>query len=276
MVTAWAAGRSYKNYNSIIDANNSASSNQPLNILDLGCGNGSVLLMTAWQFPTANCIGIEARKDALLLAKKSIYFNCGLGNDRITTRNNDIRDIYNLDESIKNSVLPEGSIFDLITGTPPYFKVDFNISSDDLIVKEAIIQQGGMPTCKESAPARCEYRGGIEVYCKAASSALSKRGLFVVCENWLNHKRVLLSSQDNNLVVTEVIKVYGKEGKPPLFCVYTMRHKTNSENYDYNSSNNDDDSIEIKWIDLVVRDKDGNRTLQYKNLLANMSYPIAE
>lgn len=35
----------------------------PKRLLDLGCGNGSVLMMNAWQYPEAECVGIEARKE---------------------------------------------------------------------------------------------------------------------------------------------------------------------------------------------------------------------
>ena len=62
---------------------------------------------------------------------------------------------------------------DLITGTPPYFRVDFTSSkntneserstkgSKDEVITSAVIQQGGVSTSMQSALARCEFCGGL-------------------------------------------------------------------------------------------------------------------
>jgi tRNA1(Val) A37 N6-methylase TrmN6 len=129
----------------------------------------------------------------------------------------------------------------------------------------ALIRQGGMPTCKESAPARCEFRGGIEAYCAAAKAVLAEDGHFVVCENWANHDRALAAAPAAGLVVTSVLRVVGKEGKPPLFCVYTMKHASPELG-----------GIKVIYEpELVVRDANGAWTLQYTEVLHDMSYPVA-
>ena len=87
-------------------------------LLDIGCGIGSVLLMNAWQLPDTKCIGIEAQLDRFTQAVRSISYNVGryrTDQNRVCAINQDIRkpcDIFSRD-------FPNG--FDIITGTPPYF-----------------------------------------------------------------------------------------------------------------------------------------------------------
>eukprot|EP01034_Spumella_vulgaris_P035417 gene35417-43668_t len=161
-------------------------------------------------------------------------------------------------------ILPEGAVFDLITGTPPYFRVNFEVETSTQKVQQALIRQGGMPTCKESAPARCEFRGGVEAYCCAAEKALSECGVFVVCENFLNHDRVLREATHAGLFIMSVQRVIGKEGNAPLFCVYTMIRK----------ALRDDNSAPVSAVDLVVRDLDGAWTPLYADMLREVSYPV--
>ena len=201
--------------------------------LDLGCGNGSILMMVAKHLSDSTvCIGVEARSEAVHLARRSIAHNLqldqdtGKGNRNISVRHSDFRGIYtpasDTTTTVSEPVIPEGSVFDLITGSPPYFQVEFSVDLHSKLVESAVIRQGGMPTCKESAPARCEFRGGVEAYCMAAAAMLSFNGVFVVCENFLNHDRVLRSAIDAHLFVCSVQRVCGKQGRKPLFCVYTM------------------------------------------------------
>ena len=168
------------------------------------------------------CTGIEARTEAVRLARRSIAFNLG-GESKVVdiqVHHGDFRSI--LDTLITDSTCK----YDLVTGTPPYFRVDFTVEKDDKVVQKAVIQQGGMPTCKQSAPARCEFRGGVEAYCKAAATAMHDQSLFCVCENWLNNDRVYEGARDADLVITEVLPVQGRTGKPcPLFAVYVMRKR---------------------------------------------------
>ena len=89
-----------------------------------------------------------------------------------------------------------------------------------------MIQEGGMPTAKQSAPARCEFRGGIEAYCLAAARALRRSGnaTFVVCENYMNHDRVNTASTAAGLRIVKVLMVEGTAGRGILFAVYVMKH----------------------------------------------------
>ena len=242
LVTAWVAGkhRHVSKY------------------LDLGCGNASVLLMTSWcllKNGTSNVdtiMGVEARSEAVDLARRSIGFNL-ISNNSATVVHSDFRD-FSTDHK-----------FQLITGTPPYFRVDFNIQ-DNATVTAAIINQGGMPCKKQSAPARCEFRGGIEAYCVTAAKFLDKSGgRFCVCENWLNHDRVVRAALDSKLRILEQWHIHGREGRPILFAVYVMEHKISDIN------------METKIHMLVVRTMNGEWTEQYKEqVLKAMNIPVAD
>ena len=79
-------------------------------LLDIGCGIGSVGLSTLSHLdPSATMVGVEAQALSVGLARRTIEYN-GLA-DRVRIVNADLRD---------PDVLPEGSQFDLITGSPPY------------------------------------------------------------------------------------------------------------------------------------------------------------
>jgi len=95
LMTAWIAARAVPNAR---------------RICDLGCGIGTVLLFLAWRFPDAELVGVEAQPESAALARRSIAWN-DVGS-RVTVRDGDLRDADSV---------PEGPIFDLVTGTPPYF-----------------------------------------------------------------------------------------------------------------------------------------------------------
>jgi Predicted O-methyltransferase len=154
---------------------NSDSKGRQLKYLDLGCGNGSVLQMTSWGLIDKydlQAFGIEARLEAVMLARRSLSFNIGKDRvgDTISVMHGDFRDL----EEFMPSDCGRGKVshndlgqvqefnrvkkeekFDLVTGTPPYFQVDFTTEGDaqqKKVVTSAVINQGGMPTSIQSAP----------------------------------------------------------------------------------------------------------------------------
>jgi len=166
--------------------------------IDLGCGNGSVLQMVAWRYlrHSDHCfrlssVGVEAREQAVNFARRSISFNLGdvgmtssntMTKEGLMKRNisvNVVRGDFRqlLDEKERHHLIgkqfadisdspSEHKRFDLVTGTPPYFRVDFTLatkynnngSKASTCVAKAVINEGGMPSCLQSAPARCEFR----------------------------------------------------------------------------------------------------------------------
>lgn len=229
-----------------------AIQNAPLGVqkyLDLGTGNSSVLLMTYWGLSTyqskkdpVEATGIEARSEAVGLARRSLRMNIGPNHAKIV--HGDFRD------------LKVDGPYDLITGTPPYFRISF-----DSHKTQATIQQGGMPSAVQSAPARCEFRGGIEAYCEAAARVASDASVFVVCENFLNHQRTLDVCRETNWNVKEELHVRGRSGKPVLFVVYTLVRQELRE--------------KTQLISLTVRGEQGEWTDEYKKVLDVMNIPHA-
>jgi hypothetical protein len=144
------------------------SPNKSLKYLDLGCGNGSVLQMTSWGLLDKfdlKAYGIEARSEAAGFARRSLSFNIGKDSigSRISVIRGDFRDLErnmpfdalegdNDVDQLEDFFQTKSLKFDLVTGTPPYFQVDFN--TEDKNVTSAIINQGGMPTSIQSAPGK--------------------------------------------------------------------------------------------------------------------------
>ena len=117
----------------------------PRRIVDLGCGIGTVLLLLAWRFPLARCIGVEAQAQSVDLARRSIAWNGVEG--RCEVRHGNLCDPH---------IVADGSCVDLVTGTPPYLPVGTAIASPHT----------------QRAACRVEVRGGLEAYCEAAAPLL--------------------------------------------------------------------------------------------------------
>ncbi|KAI9006185.1 hypothetical protein BC832DRAFT_556323 [Gaertneriomyces semiglobifer] len=177
------------------------------NYVDIGTGLASVLNMVSWNLyeDIVTAVGIEAQSVHVELARKTIDFN---GNDRAEIRHGDLRDIVD-DVAKRKALVPEGPVFDLVTGTPPYFPAS----------------AGALPTEIGRGMCSFELRGGIEVYCAAAAQllALTDQSRFVVCQTALEIERTEKAARTANLIVLERWDIYGKEGHPkPLFCVFMM------------------------------------------------------
>lgn len=161
-------------------------------LLDMGCGLGSVLLMLAWRFPKAALTGIEAQPDRAAMARRSIAWN-GV-EERCRIIDGDLRD---------EQVLPENVRYPLITGTPPYFPQGTGPESDKA----------------HAAACRFELRGGIEAYVTAAARWLLPTGRFVVCTAALESERVTAAAQHAGLSVIEHLDVIPRAGKDVLVMV---------------------------------------------------------
>ena len=266
VVTSYLAGRSIRN----------ASKQDPTfrvtNYLDLGTGIGSVLQMVTWQLlqtkysrDVVSCVGVEAQKKSAAMARRSILYNGVEGQCRVVHG-----DIRSFDENFCNK---ETKKYALITGTPPYFKIEF-----DPKTKTSRCVQGSLPSAAQSAPARCEFRGGVEVYCAAASKHLcskNKHARFIVCEGGLmfNRERAQKGANEFGLEILSRVDVIPKMGKKILFSVYEMALKSNKDakptmiNATDTKTRRDGD-IYVQTI--TVRDGSGDRTKEYTSLLSEM------
>ena len=136
-----------------------------------------------------------------------------------------------------------------------------------------------MPTSLQSAPARCEFRGGIENYCAAAASVLAPDGIFVVCENWLNNDRVYKGAKDAGLTIMKVYPIKGTTRKSQnLFAVYVMKFDTalGNENDSITTTSRKGSEKESSchvFDPISVRGIDGKWTIEYSKIMASMSIP---
>ena len=204
----------------------------PRHVADLGCGIGAVLMLVAWRFPRARCIGVEAQEISIGLARRSLAWN-GI-DDRCEVRAGDLRDVTSF---------PEGPIFDLVTGTPPYLPPGTATESQR-------IQRG---------PCHFEWRGGIEAYCAAAAPLLAPGGRFVTCAAARQVERVARGAEAAGLAIIDRLDVVPREGKAPLFSVYAMAAA--------------EGALRLPSSTLVVRDHAGQRTLAFRNLRGEMGMP---
>jgi tRNA1Val (adenine37-N6)-methyltransferase len=195
VMTAWAAWRAA--------ARLVPPQSRPLRCCDIGCGIGSVLLMTAWLHPTATCVGVEAQAVRAATAARSIAVNGVTA--RVSVRHGDLRDPATVPDAELASM---GGGFDLVTGTPPYFEVT---------------AASALPADEESSRCLFEYRGGIEAYSAAAVRLMHPaHGVFVVCESALAIDRGYAAAAAAGLRVVARVDCVSKAGKEPLFIVFVM------------------------------------------------------
>ena len=267
LVTAWVAGCAWKNRQAQETDCSTNDEIGPISCLDLGCGIGTVLMMMAWQYPRATCMGIEAQKASVSMARRSIQYN-GITN-RCTVHHGDIRTFSEFGTDASSS--SDRDKFDNITGTPPYFPVTFSNDTG-----EARTKLGGLPTCEQSAPARYEFRGGVDIYIQAAKPRLRdamSRFVVVVGRLDINHRRVVETAQREELQILQQVLVHGRDDKPPLFAVYVMALTATTTTTTATNNTLVSREKEIKVDRLVIRHKGGKRTDQYIRLMATMGIP---
>lgn len=205
----------------------------PARTLDLGCGVGSVLMMTAWRFPEARCTGVEAQPERASKARRSLAWNGA--DDRCDVLVGDLRD---------PAVLPAERRFDLVTGTPPYFPPG----------------EGRKEPVAERAPCRFEHRGGVEAYLAAAARWVTDDGRFVMCAAAGQRERVELGAHQAGLTMLDWVQVVPRAGKAPLVAVFTFAKRT-------------EDRPAPPPRVLVVRDEQMRWTTDYARAREEMGMP---
>lgn len=168
-------------------------------VLDLGTGLGSVLLMLAWKMPQARFVGVEAQAISFELLRRNLVRNEETlsVSARIEVHHGDLRD---------PEVLGARGAFELVTGTPPYFAEGHAIDAND----------------EQRAKARIEYRGGVEGYLDAAARTLAQEGTFVMCGDARADERARKHALALGLRHTAQCDFIPREGKAPLFSVWTF------------------------------------------------------
>jgi tRNA1(Val) A37 N6-methylase TrmN6 len=202
----------------------SRSMESPRTILDLGCGLGSVLLHLAWVHRESRLVGIEAQAASFELARRNVRAN-GL-ESRIGLVHADLA------EACTETF--DSAPFHLVTGTPPYFDAQAATRARD----------------PQRAFARIEYRGGIEVYVRVGASVLANGGRLVLCGPLAAEERLGDAATRGGLHVVARTVFVGREGRPPLFAVWTLAHARQS----------------CEEHEITIRDRSGRRTEAARDL----------
>ncbi len=182
VVTAWFASKRF--------------TRAPSRYLDLGCGVGSVLLMTAHRLRPLASVGVEAQPQSVEMAQRSVA-ELPLGSPEIVVKQADFRD-------------PEfvSGKFELVTGSPPYFP----------------LSDGVLPVDPQRRACRFEARGGVEAYCEAASHVLDPSGHFYVVFQTTWDARVLAAGDAAQLHLTARADFRMRIDRPaPFLTVYEFR-----------------------------------------------------
>jgi tRNA1Val (adenine37-N6)-methyltransferase len=118
-------------------------------IVDLGCGNGIIILILAKRFPKTGCAGVEIQDNLAELARRNVWLN-GL-QDRV--------EIFSGDALRIKDFLPARS-FDTVIFNPPYRKLN----------------SGRINPHPEKAIARHEIKGSLKDFLAAAKYLLKPAG----------------------------------------------------------------------------------------------------
>ena len=178
----------------------------PNRYLDLGCGIGSVLLLTSHALRPQLSIGIEAQAQSALMAQKTVS---QLPTDlSIEVMHSDFRSV--IDTKLRGS-------FELVTGSPPYFPVGTGTMSKDY----------------QRSACRFELRGGVEAYCVSAAEAMSETGTFILVHQTEWNERVLKAAEQAELYLQNQLNVLMREDRDrPFLSVYCFRKTKAVPSYD--------------------------------------------
>ncbi len=203
-------------------------------LLDLGCGIGSVGLLTLWKLDNdATLVGIEAQETSLELLGETLALN-GL-EERVRVVLGDLRE---------SSLLEVGARFDLITGTPPYIPLGHGVVSP----------------VPQRAAARMELRGSIFDYCEAARRWLAPGGrfCFAMASRDLRTEEAPLA---HGLTVLGRRDWIFRHGAPPLVSTLVC-------------ARDEDGPHPERWQEqVVVRGPDGRWTEEYEVFRKQMGAP---
>lgn len=203
-------------------------------LLDIGSGIGSVGLSALHRAPAeATLVGVEAQEQSVGLARRTAALN-GLA-DRVRFLHGDLRD---------PAVLPEGSRFESITGSPPYIPEGKGVISE----------------VPQRAYARIELRGSVFDYCVAARRWLAPGGAFTFVMAAAD-PRAEQAPVAADLVVVERWDYVFARGREPLVATFVCQRA-------------EDPHPDRRTGRLVIRGEDGAWTDDYLAFRAVMGSPI--
>ena len=208
--------------------------------LDLGSGIGTVGMIVAWRLPGARLVTVEAQSQSVLLARKSARFN-GVG-ERYEIREGDFREA---------GVLREGELFDLVTGSPPYFPPGTGVESEH----------------PQKLACRFELRGTVADYCATAAKHLAPGGFFACVFPYepAQLTRVESGAREAGLVIVRRRPVVFREGEPPLVGLFGMMRAGDLPEWFRGQT----------WTEpeLIIRTREGKIHPEYSALKLAIGFP---
>lgn len=209
---------------------------------DLGSGIGSVALMAAWRLAGTRFVTVEAQEISVRLARRSVAYN-GLA-DRFRVLCGDFRD---------PEILAGEEPFDLVLGSPPYFR------------------PGTVTAARhaQAVPARIELRGDVLDYARAAERVLAPGGLFACVYPERESARVAEAFAAAGLVLLRRRDVVFREGEPPRISLYASSRRADlPEGFGERGP----------WVEppLVIRLRNGLRHPEYALVRLSMGFPPGE
>ncbi len=169
-------------------------------VLDLGCGHGTVTLLTSQLLAGSEFTGVEAQEVSAGLCRENMALN-GL-ESRVTVHHADLR---SLDGSL--------GCFDLVTGTPPFMPPG----------------SGVLPKDPQRAAARFELRGGIEEYSEAAAMHLAEDGRVSLVMDGAQDARCRHAFASAGLELVGVRSFIPRAGKDVRYIAYVGRKASGAE-----------------------------------------------
>ena len=208
--------------------------------LDLGSGIGTVGMICAWRLPGAKFVTVEAQTESVALARKSARYN-GI-EDRFEIREGDFRDA---------GILGAGEMFDLVTGSPPYFPQGAGVESEH----------------PQKLACRFELRGTITDYCATAVKHLASGGFFacVFPHEPAQLARVEAGAREAGLVIVRKRPVVFREGDPALVALFGMMRAEDLPDWFRGQT----------WTepDLIIRTRDGKIHPEYSAVKLAIGFP---
>ncbi len=212
----------------------------PRHVLDLGSGIGTVATIVAWRVPGAAVVTVEAQERSVALARKSARYN-GL-DDRMTIRLGDFRD---------PAVLADDELFDLVTGSPPYFPPGSGVTGDH----------------PQKVACRFELRGDIRDYCRVAAAHLAPGGVFAVVFPLPDGQqaRLAAAAREADLRMVRWRPVVFREGSPPLVGLFALMRATDLP----------DEVPRAAWTEppLTIRNANGAVHPEYSGVKLAIGFP---